>query len=42
MAVSWCDGDFVQIENIITEDSLDIYEQSIMWANKQNNIKSAT
>ena len=42
MAVSWCDDDLVQVENIISEESLHIYEQNMICANKQNNARSAT
>ena len=35
-AISWCDGDLAQIENIVNEESLDIYKKNKIMANKQN------
>ena len=35
-AISWCDGDLAQIENIVNEESLEIYKENKIMANKQN------
>lgn len=36
MAVSWSDVDISQIENIVSEESLQIYRDKMITANKQN------
>ena len=41
-AVSWCDGDLAQIENIVSLDSLPIYKENMMCAAKQNAARSGT
>ena len=40
--VSWCDGDLAQIDNIVSEDSLAIYEENLISACKQNAARSGT
>ena len=39
-AVSWCDGDLAQIENIVSTDSLNKYKENMICANKQNAARS--
>ena len=41
-AVSWCDGDLAQIDNIISEESLQMYKENCVCANKQNAARSGT
>ena len=41
-AVSWCDGDLPQIENIVSDDSLQIYEDNLITENKKNSARSGT
>ena len=41
-AVSWCDGDLAQIENIVSPDSLPIYKENMISAAKQNAARSGT
>ena len=41
-AVSWCDGDLAQIENIVSQESLDLYKENMVCANKQNPARSGT
>lgn len=36
MAVSWSDGDITQIQNIVTPESLEVYRNNMITANKQN------
>ena len=33
-AVSWSDGDLCQIQNIVSEDSLEVYRDNMIIANK--------
>ena len=40
--VSWCDGDLAQIDNIVSEDSLAIYEGNLISTCKQNAARSGT
>ena len=40
--VSWCDGDLAQIDNIVSEDSLSLYEDNLICACKQNAARSGT
>ena len=40
--VSWCDCDLAQIDNIVSEDSLAIYEENLISACKQNAARSGT
>ena len=35
-AVSWCDGDLAQIENIVSKESLKKYKDNLIIANKKN------
>ena len=41
-AVSWCDGDLAQIASIIDDDSVSLYNQHLIIANKQNAARSGT
>ena len=41
-AVSWCDGDLAQIENIINPESLQVYTENMICAAKQNAARSGT
>ena len=41
-AVSWSDGDLAQIDNIVNEDSLHLYEQNLLCASKQNPARTGT
>ena len=41
-AVSWCDGDLYQIDNIIDDTSLKKYKENNISANKQNAARSTT
>ena len=40
--VSWCDGDLAQIDNIVSEDSLILYQENLICACKQNAARSGT
>ena len=39
-AISWCDGDLAQIENVVSDESLQIYSMNMICANKQNAARS--
>ena len=39
-AVSWCDGDLAQIDNIVSNKSLQIYSTNTICANKQSAVRS--
>ena len=41
-AVSWCDGDLAQIENIISNESMQVYVENMVCAAKQNAARSGT
>ena len=41
-AVSWCDGDLAQIANSVKYDSISLYNQHLIIANKQNAARSGT
>ncbi len=41
-AVSWCDGDLAQISNITCEESIELYKENKIIANKQNPARSGT
>ena len=40
--VSWSDGDAKQVETIVSENSIDIYKENMIVANKQNAARSGT
>ena len=42
MAVSWSDGDIAQIRNIVTPESLEVYRNNMITANKQNPQRTGT
>ena len=42
MAVSWSDGDIAQIQNIVTPESLEVYRNNMITANKQNPQRTGT
>ena len=41
-AVSCCDGDLAQISNIMREESIELYKENKIIANKQNPARSGT
>ena len=41
-AVSWCDGDLAQIDNIVSNESIDIYKENKAVANDQNSARLST
>ena len=41
-AVSWCDGDLSQIDNIINDTYLKIYKENNIGTNKKNAARPAT
>ena len=41
-AVSWCDGDLAQIDNIVSDESLSLYRENMVCANKKNAARSGT
>ena len=41
-AVSWCDGDLAQIDNVVNEESLALYAEHKICACKQNAARSGT
>ncbi len=41
-AVSWCDGDLAQISNITSTESINLFKEKKIVANKQNTARSGT
>ena len=41
-AVSWCDGDLAQISNIASTESINLYKENKIIANKQNAARPGT
>ena len=39
-AVSWCDGDLAQIDNIVSRESISLYRENMIIACKQNAARS--
>lgn len=39
-AVSWCDGDLAQIDNVVSDESLSLYRDNMIIACKQNAIEN--
>ena len=42
MAVSWSDGDLAQVKKIVSPESLDVYRNNMITANKQNPQRTGT